>query len=77
MLSGRGTVEVLVDGRHTQTVRVSANKLYTLADFGRSSDRTLELRFTPGLAAYAFTFGSEASGGPSARGLRPTGAVPS
>ena len=77
VLSGRGTVEVLVDGRHTQTVRVSANRLYTLADFGRSSDRTLELRFTPGLAAYAFTFGSEAGGGPSARGLRPTGAVPS
>ena len=58
VLSGRGTVEVLVDGRPTRTVRVSANKLYTLADFGKRADRTVELRFSPGLAAYAFTFGS-------------------
>jgi cytochrome c biogenesis protein CcdA/thiol-disulfide isomerase/thioredoxin len=58
VLSGRGTVDVLVDGRRTRTLRVSANRLYTLADFGRRSDRTLELRLSPGLAAYAFTFGS-------------------
>ncbi len=43
VLSGRGTVDVLVDGRRTRTVRVSANKLYTLArlrqtrTIGRSS----------------------------------------
>ena len=63
VLSGRGTVTVLVDGRRTRTVRVSANKLYTLADFGKRADRTLELRLTRGLAAYAFTFGKEPEAG--------------
>jgi cytochrome c biogenesis protein CcdA/thiol-disulfide isomerase/thioredoxin len=63
VLSGRGTVTVLVDGRRTRTVRVSANKLYTLADFGKRADRTLELRLTRGLAAYAFTFGTEPEAG--------------
>jgi len=58
VLSRRGTVEVLVDGRRTRTVRVFANRLYTVADFGRKADRVVELRFSPGLAAYAFTFGS-------------------
>jgi cytochrome c biogenesis protein CcdA/thiol-disulfide isomerase/thioredoxin len=83
VLSGRGTVEVLVDGRRTRTVRVSANKLYTLADFGTRDDRTVELRLTPGLAAYAFTFGSEpeavgdTGARPGMRGLRPAGAMPS
>jgi hypothetical protein len=82
VLSGRGTVDVLVDGRPTRTVRVSANKLYTLADFGRRADRTLELRFSPGLAAYAFTFGSEPgtprenSVRPGMRGMRPAGTNP-
>jgi thiol-disulfide isomerase/thioredoxin len=82
VLSGRGTVDVLVDGRRTRTVRVSANKLYTLADFGTRTDRTLELRFSPGLAAYAFTFGSEpeqpreTSVRPGMRGMRPAGANP-
>jgi cytochrome c biogenesis protein CcdA/thiol-disulfide isomerase/thioredoxin len=83
VLSGRGTVTVFVDGRRARTVRVSANKLYTLADFGRRADRTLELRLTPGLAAYAFTFGSEPDAGedvdvrPAARSMRPTGVTPS
>jgi hypothetical protein len=83
VLSGRGTVTVFVDGRRTRTVRVSANKLYTLADFGRRADRTLEIRLSPGLAAYAFTFGSEPEAGedmevrPAARSMRPTGVTPS
>ena len=50
---------VLVDGRRTRPVRVSENRLYTLADFGKQADRVVELRLSPGLAAYAFTFGSE------------------
>ena len=83
VLSGRGTVEVLVDGRRTRAVRVTANRLYTLADFGKRADRTVELRLSPGLSAYAFTFGSEpeAADGtgmrPGVRGMRPAGAIPS
>jgi cytochrome c biogenesis protein CcdA/thiol-disulfide isomerase/thioredoxin len=83
VLSGRGTVQVLVDGRRTRIVQVSANKLYTLADFGRRADRTVELRLSPGLAAYAFTFGTEAEPEtatgvrPGMRGMRPAGAMPS
>jgi hypothetical protein len=71
-------VDVLVDGHRTRRVRVTANKLYTLADFGRVSDHTLEVRLGRGLAAYAFTFGSEAQPGAGRpHGLRPTGTVPS
>jgi cytochrome c biogenesis protein CcdA/thiol-disulfide isomerase/thioredoxin len=82
VVSGNGTVRVLVDGRPSRTVQVSENRLYTLADFGRLADRTVELRLSPGLAAYAFTFGSEPGGEgtsvrPAARGLRPIGASPS
>ena len=80
VLSGDGTVEVLVDGKRSRPVAVATNRLYTLADFGRQADRTLELRLSPGLAAYAFTFGSE-PGLPNSGGVppagRPTGANPS
>lgn len=75
VLSGRGTVRVLADGRHARTVRVTANRLYTLADFGRPGDHVLELRLSPGLAAYAFTFSSAAaaprSGSTRRRGRSP------
>ena len=39
------------------TVRVNGGRLYTLVERPRSGDHLLELRFTPGVAAYAFTFG--------------------
>jgi len=57
VLGGKGRVRVLVDGKTLRTVRVSGiARLYTLL---RSSgtDGLLELRFTPGISAYAFTFG--------------------
>jgi thioredoxin family protein len=38
-------------------VRVDGDRLYTLARFPKSGEHLLELRFTPGLSAYAFTFG--------------------
>ncbi len=57
VLSGRGRVSVVVDGRRTATVWVDANKLYTLRSSARLHDGLLELRFTPGVAGYAFTFG--------------------
>ena len=58
VLGGKGSVEVLVDGRRVKTVDVLRDDIYALASFeGAAKDRLLELRFTPGVTAYAFTFG--------------------
>ena len=58
VLEGEGTVEVLVDGRRLRTVRVSGvPRLYTLARFPQFRRGLLELRFSPSVAGYAFTFG--------------------
>lgn len=57
VLGGKGTVKVLVDGVPERTVRVTADRLYTLVDRPRMQDALLELRFSPGVEAYAFTFG--------------------
>jgi thiol-disulfide isomerase/thioredoxin len=57
VLTGRGSVRVLVDGRPNRTVRVSGDRLYTLVERPKIGHHLLELRFTPGVAAYAFTFG--------------------
>ena len=57
VLSGRGDVRVKLNGRALPTVHVTADKLYTLATQPRSRDGVIELSFTPGLSAYAFTFG--------------------
>ena len=57
MLGGKGRVDVLVEGTPVQTVDVSEDKLYTLVHGTKLRDATLELRFTPGVEAYAFTFG--------------------
>ena len=54
---GPGTVEVLVDGRRRRTVTVTEHDLYTLAETPGSDYHLLELRFSPGVEAYAFTFG--------------------
>ena len=58
VLSGSGRLEVLVDGKHTKTIKVGGlSRLYTLVQFPELREANLELRFTPGIAAYAFTFG--------------------
>jgi thiol-disulfide isomerase/thioredoxin len=57
VLSGQGSVEVLVDGRPVRTVRVTGDRLYTLVRGAETREGVLELRFAPGVAAYAFTFG--------------------
>jgi cytochrome c biogenesis protein CcdA/thiol-disulfide isomerase/thioredoxin len=58
VLSGRGRLQVLVGGRLLRTMRVAGlSRLYTLLQFRELSEGALELRFTPGLSAYAFTFG--------------------
>jgi Thioredoxin like C-terminal domain len=57
VLSGRGTVQVRLDGTRQRTVRVNGARLYTLLELPMAREGLLELRFTPGLSAYAFTFG--------------------
>ena len=58
VLAGRGRVDVSVDGRARHVLRVSGPpRLYTVDRFARYERGLLELRFSPGVAAYAFTFG--------------------
>ncbi len=58
VLAGRGSVAGLVDGHRLRTVRVAGTpRLYTIASNPRRRSGLLELRFSPGLAAYSFTFG--------------------
>ena len=58
VLGGSGAVSVLLDGRAERTVDVSGEpRLYTLFTLPRSREGLLELRFSPGISAYAFTFG--------------------
>ena len=57
VLGGRGRVRVLVDGRRQGLLHVDANRLYTVLEGSRARDALLELRFTPGVEAYSFTFG--------------------
>ncbi len=57
VLTGRGIVTVKLNGKPQATVRVNGDRLYTLVTQKSAPDGLLELSFTPGLAAYAFTFG--------------------
>ena len=57
VLGGRGTVRAAVGGRPAKNVNVDAYRLYTLRSSDAISDGLLKLRFTPGVQAYAFTFG--------------------
>jgi cytochrome c biogenesis protein CcdA/thiol-disulfide isomerase/thioredoxin len=57
VLGGHGTVGVTVNGRHARKVEVDADRLYTLDSSKRTRTGLLDLRFTPGVSAYAFTFG--------------------
>jgi cytochrome c biogenesis protein CcdA/thiol-disulfide isomerase/thioredoxin len=57
VLTGQGFVAVKVNGKTQPTVRVDGDRLYTLVSQKSAADGALELSFTRGLAAYAFTFG--------------------
>ena len=57
VLGGHGTVSTAVDGKQGKRVDVNAYELYTLKTGRSLSDGLLTLRFTPGVQAYAFTFG--------------------
>ena len=52
-----GTVEVLVDDALVNQIAIDDFRLYTLAEGLPYGLHDLELRFTQGVAAYAFTFG--------------------
>ncbi len=57
VLTGEGSVDVLVDGKHVRRVKVDGDRLYTLLGRSDPHQGVLELRVTPGVGAYTFTFG--------------------
>ena len=57
VLTGHGSVDVLVDGKRVRSVKVNGDRLYTLLRRNDPHEGLLELRLTPRLGAYAFTFG--------------------
>jgi cytochrome c biogenesis protein CcdA/thiol-disulfide isomerase/thioredoxin len=58
VLGGHGRLEVRVNGSHVRTLRISGiSRLYTLLRYKAEREGLLELRFSPGISAYAFTFG--------------------
>ena len=58
VLGGHGRVATFVDGHPTGTVDVSGTpRLYTLEHYPTLTRALLELRASPGVEAYAFTFG--------------------
>ena len=57
VLGGKGRVEKLVDGRPAGTIAVDGDRLYTVLSLPKATEALLELRFSRGLSAYAFTFG--------------------
>jgi cytochrome c biogenesis protein CcdA/thiol-disulfide isomerase/thioredoxin len=57
VLGGKGTVQALVDGKLDRMVDVNADRLYTVVSGPAARSGVLELGFSPGVTAYAFTFG--------------------
>ena len=58
VIGGSGTVNVTINGKHTQTINVAGvPKLYSLFHAARSTTGTLEFSASPGIQAYDFTFG--------------------
>jgi cytochrome c biogenesis protein CcdA/thiol-disulfide isomerase/thioredoxin len=57
VMGGHGTVRATIDGKPAGTIHVDAERLYTVRSSARSENALLELRFTPGVQAYSFTFG--------------------
>jgi cytochrome c biogenesis protein CcdA/thiol-disulfide isomerase/thioredoxin len=58
VLGGNGRLGVSLNGRAVGQIRIAGiSRLYRLQRYQRVREGLLELRFTPGLSAYAFTFG--------------------
>ncbi|MEI8104399.1 MAG: cytochrome c biogenesis protein DipZ [Actinomycetes bacterium] len=57
VLGGRGTVDVQIAGEPVHAVTVDSVRLYTVSSSEATRSAIAHLRFTPGVQAYAFTFG--------------------
>lgn len=58
VVGGAGRLEVFLDGRRRGMVAIGGEpRLYRLLELPELREGLLELRFAPGLSAYAFTFG--------------------
>jgi cytochrome c biogenesis protein CcdA/thiol-disulfide isomerase/thioredoxin len=79
VLGGHGSVTVTRDGRPLASIKVTANRLYTVLSGTKTSDGILEFAFTPGVRAYSFTFGAgcaDCGGGRNRKAPCPTSAAP-
>jgi hypothetical protein len=56
-MGGKGSVQAFVDGKPAGTIHVDAQRLYTVRASSYPLMGLLELRFSPGVQAYSFTFG--------------------
>ncbi len=57
VLGGHGTVAARIDGKPAGTIKVDAQRLYTVRASSTFHSGLLELTFSPGVQAYSFTFG--------------------
>jgi cytochrome c biogenesis protein CcdA/thiol-disulfide isomerase/thioredoxin len=57
VLGGKGRVGISIAGKPAGAVNVASYRLYTLRSATKPRDAVMELSFTPGVQAYAFTFG--------------------
>jgi len=57
VLGGRGRVTTLLDGKPLGSISVTSDRLYTVFSSRLAQNGLLELRFTPGVQAFSFTFG--------------------
>jgi cytochrome c biogenesis protein CcdA/thiol-disulfide isomerase/thioredoxin len=57
VMGGHGTVQAFIDGKPAGTIPVDAQRLYTVRASKHPMLGLLELRFSPGVEAYSFTFG--------------------
>jgi cytochrome c biogenesis protein CcdA/thiol-disulfide isomerase/thioredoxin len=57
VLGGHGTVHALINGKPVSTIKVDAQRLYTVRASKQSINGLLELRFSRGIQGYSFTFG--------------------
>ena len=56
-VGGTGTLTAVQDGRTTTLTVSGAPNIYTVASNPTASSHTVEIRLSPGLQAYSFTFG--------------------
>ncbi|MHB8059447.1 MAG: cytochrome c biogenesis protein DipZ [Gaiellaceae bacterium] len=57
VLGGKGRVTTLLDGKPLGSINVTSDRLYTVFSSAAARSGLLELRFTPGVSAFSFTFG--------------------